>query len=169
MAYKIRFVMREFLRLAESYKVYIDEFDEAVLSKTSMYDEIFGANEVFFRCFFYILKDFLNDPNSDEMLIKIPIKELGTSDNAIDTNWRRFQDVITDVLGMATIDKQENMLKQYKLDHVNLGKFFYCHNDKPIIDGRDEPTLWEIVRSENTQSGIRPKELYPERIHYPHH
>ena len=166
MAYKIGFVMREFSMLAESYKVYVDEFDEAVKNKTSMYDNIFGVNEIFYRCVFYTLKDFLDDPYSDELYIKIPIKELGTSDNAIDANWRKFQDVITDVLGMATIGKQEEILKQYNLDPDNLGKIFYCHTNNPVIDGRNEPSLWKIVRSEKTQSGLRPKELFPERIHY---
>lgn len=158
--------MREFSMLADSYRVYIDEFDKAVLSKTSMYDDIFGVNEVFFRCVFYTLKDFLNDPNSDELFIKIPVKELGTSDNAIDANWRRFQDVITDVLGMATINEQVNLLNDFSIDRGCLGKVYYCHNDNKVEDIKDSPSLWKIVESNNNDHGVRPKELFPGIVHY---
>lgn len=158
--------MREFSIPAESYKVYIDEFDEAVLSKTSMYDDIFGTNEVFFRCIFYTLKDFINDPNSDELFIKIPTKELGTGANAIDTNWRKFQGIITDTLGMATINEQVNLLNDFSIDRRCLGKVYFCHNDNKIEDIKNCPSLWEIVESEINDNGVRPKELFPGRKHY---
>ena len=124
--------MREFSMLAESYRNYIDSFDKVVLQKTSMYDAIFGDNNLFFRCVFYILKDFLEDPNSDELFIKIPVKELGTSSKAIDANWRRFLDVITDILGMATINRQVDLLNDFSIDKSCIGKVYYCHNDNKI-------------------------------------
>lgn len=158
--------MREFSMLAERYKVYIDEFDEAVRNKTSMYDDIFGVNEIFYRCVFYTLKDFLDDPNSGELYIKIPIKELGTSINVIDANWRRFQDVITDVLGMATINEQVNLLNNFGIDRRCIGKVYYCHNDNKIEDIKNSPSLWEIVESDINDNGVRPKELFPGRKHY---
>ena len=158
--------MKEFSMLAESYKVYIDEFDEAVLNKTSIYDDIFGVNEIFYRCIFYTLKDFLNDPNSDELFIRIPVKELGTSDNAIGANWRRFQDVITDVLGMATINEQVDLLNDFGIDRRYIGKVYYCHNDNKIENIKNSPSLWEIVESDINDNGVRPKELFPGRKHY---
>ena len=158
--------MGEFSKLADSYSFYINEFDQAVLNRTSEYDDIFGANEVFFRCILYILKDFINDPDSDELFIKIPVKELGTSDNAIDTNWRKFQGVITDVLGMATIDKQVDLLGNFGIERNCIGKVYYCHNDNQIDDIKDSPSLWEIVKSNNNANGVRPKELFPGTVHY---
>lgn len=158
--------MREFSMLANSYRRYIDEFDNAVLSKTSEYSDIFGANEVFYRCVFYTLKEFLNDSDSDELFIKIPIKELGTSANAIDANWRRFQGVITDALGMATINEQVDLLNEFSIDKCSIGKIYYCHNDNKIENIKNSPSLWEIVESAKTDNGVRPKELFPSKKHY---
>lgn len=161
-----RIVMRNFSKLAEFYNSYIGKFDKAVLDKTSKYDDIFGVKEIFFRCVFYTLKDFLEDPNSNELFIKIPIKELGTRPNAIDANWRRFQDVITNVLGMATINEQVDLLKNFSIDRRCIGKVYYCHNDNKIENVKNSPSLWEIVESDLTDNGVRPKELFPSKKHY---
>ena len=166
MVYKIGFVMKEFSKLNESYSNYIDCFDKVVLHKTSMYDDIFCTNEVFFRCVLYALKDFLEDPNSNELFIKIPIKELGTSTNAINSNWKRFLDVITDVLGMATINEQVALLNDFSIDRSCIGKVYYCHNDNEIENTKNRPSLWEIVESDKTDNGVRPKELFPSKKHY---
>ena len=160
--------MRDFSMLAESYRNYIDSFDKVVMRKTSTYDDIFGVNEIFFRCVFYILKDFLEDPNSDELFIKIPIsiKVLGTSTNAINENRRRFLEVITDVLGMATINKQVDLLNDFSIDKSCIGKVYYCHNDNKIENIKNRPSLWEIVESNQTDNGVRPKEIFPSKKHY---
>ncbi len=158
--------MKEFPMLVESYNGYVCTFDKVVLSKTSLYDDIFNVNEIFFRCFFYTLKDFLEDNNSNELFIKIPIKELGTNTKTIDANWRRFQDVITDVLGMATINKQVDLLNDFSLDRNSIGKVYFCHNDNPIENIKNSPSVWEIIESDQTDSGVRPKELFPSRKHY---
>ena len=158
--------MKEFPMLVESFNGYACTFDKVVLSKTSKYDDIFSGNEVFFRCVFYILKDFLEDKNSNELFIKIPIKELGTNTKTIDANWRRFQDVITDALGMATTNEQADLLNDFSLDRSCIGKVYYCHNDNQIEDVKNSPSLWVIVDSNQADKEVRPKELFPDKKHY---
>ena len=146
--------------IESNFNSYIMDVESFVKEQTKQYDRFPHTDNLdrkgyFFREIFYVLKSFIQEEESNKLFIKIPVHELGISKQEQERNWDLFQKTISDVLCLATADKQERMVKCPSLDSSAIGNVVYCHNDNPII--YNYPQLFELTSSNNVDVPARPK------------
>lgn len=146
--------------IEKNFESYIQDVESFVQKQTKQYDRYLHADnmdkkECFFREIFYVVKNFLQEENSNKLFIKIPVHELGIKLKEQEENWNMFQKTISEVLCLATADKQKQMVKSPDLDSSAIGSFVYCHNDNPIYF--KEPQFFEIDQKKETVRPYIPK------------
>lgn len=142
---------------------YLKKVEAFVKEKTRQNDHYLSTISIdrkkcFFREIFYVVKNFLQEDNSNTLFIKIPVQELGIRQKEQEENWGFLQKTISDVFCLATADKQKQMVECPTLDSSAVGNVVYCHNDNSAQF--TYPQFFEIVNSDLHGIPVRPKLIF---------
>lgn len=136
--------------MKEKFKSYIKNVEDYLNRLYNCTNE----ENMFFLNIFHVIKSFLNEKGSRNLFIKIPVHELGIKPKDYEQNWTKFQEIINEAICLATAEKQMELVKCPELAVSNENYTVYCHND---IDSDELPQFYKLVKSEQSQNGIRPK------------
>ena len=135
--------------MKEEFKSYIKNVEDFLKRH---YNCTNGEN-MFFLNIFHVIKSFLNEKDSRNLFIKIPVQEFGVKPKDYEQNWTKFQEIVNEAICLATAEKQMELVKCPKLIDSNENAVVYCHNDK----SEDNPQFYKLIASKHDSNIIRPK------------
>ena len=135
--------------MKEEFKSYIKNVEDFLKRH---YNCTNGEN-MFFLNIFHVIKSFLNEKDSRNLFIKIPVQEFGVKPKDYEQNWTKFQEIVNEAICLATAEKQMELVKCPELIDSNENAVVYCHNDK----SEDNPQFYKLIASKQDSNIIRPK------------